>query len=76
MLSVPTHARLTVTTSVEEVRSKIFGNYEVFTHVADQRHTRLLHPKTVLEALECGLIGRIESGWVWRNNVYERLANG
>jgi hypothetical protein len=63
-----------VTTTVEEVRSKVFGTYEVFTHTADQLHTRLLRPMTMIEALEAGLIGRIESGWVWRQVTYERLA--
>ena len=51
-LRLPTHARRTVTTTVEEVRSKVFGSYEVFTHTADQLHIRLLRPMTMIEALE------------------------
>src|ERR1700679_3132824 len=74
MTRLPTHARLTVRTTVEEIKSKIFGSYEVFTHPADQIHTKLLRPMTVLQAMEAGLIARIASGWVWREHVYERLA--
>ena len=74
MTRLPTHARLTVRTTVEEIKSKIFGSYEVFTHTADQNHTKLLRPMTVLQAMEAGLIARIASGWVWREHVYERLA--
>jgi hypothetical protein len=75
MIRLPTHARLTVTTTVEEIKSKIFGNYEVFTHTADQLHTRLLRPLTVVECLEAGLIRRIERGWMWSEVAYERLAS-
>jgi hypothetical protein len=73
-IKLPTHARLTVTTTVEEIKSKIFGNYEVFTHTADQLHTRLLRPLTIVECLEAGLIRRIERGWMWSEVAYERLA--
>jgi hypothetical protein len=38
-IKLPTHARLTVTNSIEEVRSKVFGTYDVMTHTADQLHT-------------------------------------
>jgi hypothetical protein len=76
MIRLPVHARLTVRTSVEEVKSKIFGNSQLITHEADQIHTKLLRPLTVLESLEAGLIRRIERGWVWSEVVYERLASG
>ena len=42
--------------------------------VSSQLHTRLLHPMTVLEALEGGLIRRTASGWVWSEKAYERVA--
>jgi hypothetical protein len=75
-IKLPTHARLTVITEVEEVRHKLFNTTaEVYTHTADQLHTRLLRPMTVLEALEAGLIRRIPSGWVWSEAAYERLSN-
>ena len=76
-IKLPTHARLTVITAVEEVRNKLFNTTtEVFTHEADQLHTRLLRPMSILEALEAGLIRRVERGWVWSEVAYERLANG
>jgi hypothetical protein len=73
-IRLPPHARLTVITTVEEVRSKVFGTYEVFTHTADQLHTKLLRPMTILEAMEAGLIAHLQSGWTWREHVYERLS--
>ena len=75
-IRLPTHARLTVMTTLETVHSKVFGTSEVFTHTADQLHTRLLHPMNVRDALEAGLIRRVERGWVWSEVAYERLANG
>jgi hypothetical protein len=74
-IKLPPHARLTVTTSIEEVRSKVFGTYDVMTHTADQLHTKLLRPLTVLEALEAGLIRRVECGWAWSEVAYERQAS-
>jgi hypothetical protein len=75
-IKLPTHARLTVTTTVEDVRHKLFNTCtEVITHTADQLHTKLLRPFTVLEALEAGLIRRLPSGWVWSEAAYERLAS-
>jgi|ERR1700733_12610535 hypothetical protein len=74
MIRLPAHARLTVTTTIEEVRSKIFGTSEVFTHTADQIHTKLLRPMTILECLEAGLIRRIPNGWAWSEMTYERLS--
>jgi hypothetical protein len=74
-LRLPTHARLTVITTVEEVRHKLFNTTtDVMTHTADQLHTKLLRPMTILEALEAGLIRRVERGWVWSEVAYERLA--
>jgi hypothetical protein len=74
-IRLPTHARLTVITTVEEVRHKLFNTTtDVITHEADQLHTKLLRPMTVLEALEAGLIRRIPSGCAWSEAAYERLA--
>jgi hypothetical protein len=74
-IRLPTHARLTVTTTVEEVRHKLFNTTsDIFRHEADQLHTKLLRPMTVLEALEAGLIRRIANGWAWSEVAYERLA--
>jgi hypothetical protein len=73
-IRLPCYTRLTVITEVEEVKSKIFGTSEIFTHTADQLHVHRLRPFTVLEALEAGLIRRIPNGWVWSTATYERLA--
>lgn len=75
-IRLPCYTRLTVITTVGEVRSKIFGTSEIFTHTADQLHVHRLRPFTVLECLEAGLIRRIERGWVWSESAYERLVNG
>jgi hypothetical protein len=74
-IKLPTHARLTVITTVEDVRHEIFNtSTEVTSHEADQLHTKLLRPYTVLEALEAGLIRRIPNGWAWSEVTYVRLA--
>jgi hypothetical protein len=74
MIRLPANARLTVRTSVEEVKSKIFGNSQLITHEADQVHTKLLRPLTVLECLEAALIRRTANGWAWSEVAYERMA--
>jgi hypothetical protein len=75
-IRLPTHARLTVRTSVEDVRDERFNtSTEVFTHTADQLHTHRLRPLTVLEALEAGLLVRLGSNWFWCQSAYERLSN-
>jgi hypothetical protein len=73
-IKLPPHVRITVITTIETVRSKIFGTAELFHHEADQVCTKLLRPMTVLGALEAGLIRRIASGWMWSEVAYERLA--
>jgi hypothetical protein len=74
-IKLPCHTRLTVVTTVEEVRHEFFNTTsDVITHTADQLHTKLLRPLTVRETLEAGLIRRIERGWAWSEVAYERLA--
>jgi hypothetical protein len=73
-LRLPSHVRVTVTTEVSEVKSKIFGDTQLITHTADQLHSKLLRPLTVREALEAGLIAQIASGWVWSEGAYQRLS--
>jgi hypothetical protein len=76
-IKLPSHARLTVTTTVEKVRHKLFNTTtDVMTHEADQLHTKLLRPFTILECLEAGLIRRMPNGWTWSEVAYERLAKG
>jgi hypothetical protein len=72
---LPTHVRLTVTTTVEDVRDKLFNtSAQLIKHEADQLHTKLLRPLTVLQALEAGLLVRLGSNWLWAQAAYERLA--
>jgi hypothetical protein len=74
-IKLPSHTRLTVITEVEDVRHKLFNtSTQLIKHEADQLHTRLLRPMTVLEALDKGLIRHIPNGWVWSEVAYERLA--
>jgi hypothetical protein len=73
-IKLPCYTRLTVTTTIEEITSKVFGTYDVITHQADQLHTKLLRPLTVLECLEAGIIRRIPNGWAWSEVAYERMA--
>jgi hypothetical protein len=73
-VKLPPHVRVTVVTTIETVRSKIFGTAELFHHEADQVCTKLLRPLTVLQALEAGLIRRTANGWAWSEVAYERAA--
>ena len=75
-IRLPAHVRVTVTTNVEDVRDKLFNtSTQLITHTADQLHTKLLRPLTVLEALEAGLLVRLGSNWFWAQAAYERLAS-
>jgi hypothetical protein len=75
-IRLPAHARLTVRTSIEDVRDKCFNtSTQLITHEADQLHTKLLRPMTILEALEAGLLVRLGSNWFWCQSAYERLSN-
>jgi hypothetical protein len=73
-IRLPSHVRITVITTVEEVRSKIFGSTEVFAHAADQLHAHQLRPMFILDALEYGVLSKLGGSWVWRADVYKRLA--
>jgi hypothetical protein len=73
---LPPHVRVTVITTVEDVRHELFNtSTQVIKHEADQLHTKLLRPLTVLQALEAGLLVRLGSNWFWAQAAYERLAS-
>jgi hypothetical protein len=79
---LPPHVRVTVTTTVEDVRHELFNtSSQVIKHEADQIHTKLLRPMTILEALEAGLLVRLAgtqgrgSNWFWAQAAYELAAD-
>jgi hypothetical protein len=78
-LRLPSHARITVTTEIEEVRSKVFGTSTVFTHTADQLCCHQLRPMSIQAALEAGLLAKgtqsqkLGGHWIWRADVYRKL---
>jgi hypothetical protein len=73
-LRLPTHARITVITEVETVKSRVFGTSEVFTHTADQLCCRQLQPMSIQAAIGVGLLAKLNGSWLWRENVYRQLA--
>jgi hypothetical protein len=73
---LPSHVRITVTTTVEDVRHALFNTTaQLIQHEVDQVCTKLLRPLTVLEALNKGLLRRVPDGWGWSEAAYERLSN-
>ena len=70
---LPTHARITVTTTVEEIKSKMFGTSEVFTHTADQLCCHQLQPMSIQAAIEGGLLAKLGGRWRWSEATYKRL---
>jgi hypothetical protein len=72
-IRLPSHARITVTTEVEEIKSKVFGTSTVFTHSADQLCCHWLRPMSIRAALEAGLLAKLGGHWIWRADVYRKL---
>jgi hypothetical protein len=72
-LRLPKHARVTVTTEVEEIKDKVFGTSTIFTHTADELCCHQLQPMSIQAALEAGLLVRLGSHWLWCESAYRRL---
>jgi hypothetical protein len=72
-IRLPTHARITVITEVEEIVSRVFGTSTVLTHTADQLCAHQLQPMSIQAALEAGLLVKLNGVWLWRENVYRQL---
>jgi hypothetical protein len=70
---LPKYARVTVTTEVEEIKSKVFGTSEVFTHTADQLCCHQLQPMSIQAAIEVGLLVKLGGQWRWSEATYKRL---
>jgi hypothetical protein len=72
-LRLPSHVKITVTTEVEEIKSKVFGTSTVFTHTADQLCCHQLQPMSIRAALEADLLVRRNGSWLWSEVTYHRL---
>jgi hypothetical protein len=72
-LRLPSHVRITVTTEIETVRSKVFGASEVYTHTCDQLHAHRMRPMSIPAALKAGLLVRLNGSWLWSESAYRRL---
>jgi hypothetical protein len=72
-IRLPSHVRITVTTSIETVRSKVFGTSEVYTHTADQLCANRLRPMSIQAALKAGLVAKLGGEWLWREDRYRKL---
>jgi hypothetical protein len=71
---LPSHVRITVTTEVEEIKSREFGTTStVFTHTCDQLHAHQLRPMSIQEAIKAGLLVRLNGSWLWSESAYRRL---
>jgi hypothetical protein len=72
-LRLPSHVRITVTTEIETVRSKVFGASEVYTHTCDQLHAHRMRPMSIPAALKAGLLVKLNGSWLWSESAYRRL---
>jgi hypothetical protein len=72
-LRLPKYARVTVTTEVEEIKDKIFGNSTVLTHLADQLCCHALQPMSIPAAIECKLLVKLGGNWLWSEATYRKL---
>jgi hypothetical protein len=72
-IRLPSHVRVTVTTEIETIRSKVFGTSEVFTHTADQLCANRLRPMSIQAALKAGLVAKLGGEWLWREDRYRKL---
>jgi hypothetical protein len=72
-LRLPSHVRITVTTEIETVRSKVFGASEVYAHTCDQLHAHRMRPMSIPAALKAGLLVRLNGSWLWSESAYRRL---
>jgi hypothetical protein len=72
-LRLPKYARVTVTTEIQTVRSKIFGTSEIYHHLADQLCADQLQPMSIPASIEAGLLAKVNGAWLWRDNVYRAL---
>jgi hypothetical protein len=72
-LRLPKHARVTVTTEVEEIKDKIFGTSTIFTHTCDQLCCHQMQPMSIQAALEVGLLVKLGGNWWWSEATYKQL---
>jgi hypothetical protein len=72
-IRLPSHVKITVTTEVEEIKSKVFGTSTVFTHTADQLCANRLRPMSIQAALKAGLVAKLGGEWLWREDRYRKL---
>jgi hypothetical protein len=78
-LRLPRYCTFTVTTEIEEIKDKVFGNSTVYNHTADYLCCNRLQPTSIGAAIEAGLLVRLgssqgrESNWIWNEAAYRRL---
>jgi hypothetical protein len=72
-LRLPRYATYTVTTEIEEVRSKVFGTSEIYHHTADQLCVHALQPMSIPAAIECKLLTKVGGHWLFRADVYRMM---
>jgi hypothetical protein len=72
-IRLPSHVKITVTTSIETIRSKVFGTSELFTHTCDQLHAHRLRPMSIISALKAGLVVKLAGTWRWNEPKYREL---
>jgi hypothetical protein len=72
-VKLPTCARITVITEVEEIKSKVFGTSTILAHTCDQLCCHQLQPMSIQAAIEGGLLVKLGGRWLWSEATYKRL---
>jgi hypothetical protein len=70
---LPSYARITVTTEVEERKDKVFGTSTILHHTADQLCCPGIQAMSIPAALECKLLVKVGTDWMFRPDVYRSL---
>jgi hypothetical protein len=71
---LPTYARITVTTEVEEIKDKLFNtSTQVITHTCDQLCCHQMQPMSIQAAIERKLLTKVGGQWLFRADVYRTM---
>jgi hypothetical protein len=70
---LPSYAAITVATEVEERKDPIFGTSTILHHTADELCCHGIQPMNIPAALECKLLTKVGTDWMFRADIYRTL---
>jgi hypothetical protein len=72
-IRLPRYVTVNVETEIETVKSKVFGDSEIFHHRADELCCHGLQPMSIQAALEARLLTKVGGHWMFRADVYRTM---